>query len=476
MCKALARALALATTLILTIGSSVSYAADATFEYINTEAYPRVVARITYTPQDGQSAPELGSRHVIVTENGVTQSSVDVIRPAKSGTPNLYELTWVSSHGNIANGTDIKAEVIIAANRQVERSVRFEYTTPTLGRVRVQEPVTTIAPAPLQSVELPVVGTFDEGLSVAAAGALAGAGLICIVLALWFKLNAMETQERLRVWVAGLTPARQQANANRGKPTPKTATKLNLAPLVGGLSRVAARLVTPHQSERLRRSLLLAGRPSGRQYNEFMTVKFVVGVIAFIVGYVIMSGQAGLLNALLVSGALGYAGFLVPNTFLVRAIRQRQYLMRRALPDALDLMTIGVSAGLAFDGALSEVVEKWDDPLSREFSVVLGELKMGTSRRQALLGLADRTQVEEIQTMVSQLIQADELGMSLTEALLTLANQMRIKRRQQAEEQAHKATIKMLIPLVFLIFPAIFVVILGPAVPDLLAFVTEGPK
>jgi tight adherence protein C len=106
---------------------------------------------------------------------------------------------------------------------------------------------------------------------------------------------------------------------------------------------------------------------------------------------------------------------------------------------------------------------------------MLGELRIGTGRREALLNLADRTQVEEIQTMVSQLIQADELGMSLTDTLLTLANQMRLRRRQHAEELAQKAAIKMLIPLVFLIFPALFVVILGPAAQDLYTFFVEGP-
>ena len=106
---------------------------------------------------------------------------------------------------------------------------------------------------------------------------------------------------------------------------------------------------------------------------------------------------------------------------------------------------------------------------------MLGELRMGMGRRQALTNLVERTQVDEIQIMVSQLIQADELGMSLTDTLLTLADQMRLRRRQRAEELAHKAAVKMLIPLVFLIFPALFVVILGPAAQDMIGFVTGGP-
>jgi tight adherence protein C len=145
------------------------------------------------------------------------------------------------------------------------------------------------------------------------------------------------------------------------------------------------------------------------------------------------------------------------------------------LPDSLDLITIGVSAGLAFDGAVSEVVEKWDNELSHELAQMLGELRMGMGRKLALLNLVDRTQVDEIQIMVSQIVQADELGMSLTDTLLTLSGQMRLRRRQRAEELAHKAAVKMLIPLVFLIFPALFIVILGPAAGDMIGFVTGGP-
>ena len=195
----------------------------------------------------------------------------------------------------------------------------------------------------------------------------------------------------------------------------------------------------------------------------------------FMIGFWLMVGLAPFGTTMLLASTMAIIGFMLPNIMLGRAIKKRQHSMKKALPDALDLITIGVSAGLAFDGALGEVIEKWDNELSHEFATMLGELRMGMGRRQALLNLADRTQVDEIQIMVSQLIQADELGMSLTETLLTLANQMRLRRRQHAEELAHKAAVKMLIPLVFLIFPALFIVILGPAAADMIGFVTSGP-
>jgi tight adherence protein C len=193
------------------------------------------------------------------------------------------------------------------------------------------------------------------------------------------------------------------------------------------------------------------------------------------VGFWLMLPLAPFMTTLLVASTMGAVGFIVPSLWLGRVIKTRQYKMKRELPDSLDLITIGVSAGLAFDGAVAEVVDKWDNDLSYEFSTLLSELRMGMGRRQALTNLTERTQVDEIQIMVSQLIQADELGMSLTDTLMTLANQMRQRRRQRAEELAHKAAVKMLIPLVFLIFPALFIVILGPAAQDMLGFVNGGP-
>ncbi|MCL5256436.1 MAG: type II secretion system F family protein [Chloroflexi bacterium] len=116
-----------------------------------------------------------------------------------------------------------------------------------------------------------------------------------------------------------------------------------------------------------------------------------------------------------------------------------------------------------------EVCNRWRSPLSKEFSVALGEMRMGKERREALRGMADRTGVQEMATFAGSLIQADQLGMSIAKTLGVQADQMRIRRRQRAEEEAHKAAIKMLFPLVFLIFPALFVVILGPAIPMILA-------
>jgi tight adherence protein C len=162
---------------------------------------------------------------------------------------------------------------------------------------------------------------------------------------------------------------------------------------------------------------------------------------------------------------LAALGWIVPNAWLSRRISQRKRAIQRALPDAIDLLVISVEAGLGFDQALLRVVEKWDNELTREFARTLSEMRMGIPRRQALRDLARRVNVDDLNVFIASLVQADQLGVSISQVLRAQANQMRLRRRQRAQELAHKAPIKMIFPMVFLIFPALYVVILGPAIP-----------
>jgi tight adherence protein C len=154
--------------------------------------------------------------------------------------------------------------------------------------------------------------------------------------------------------------------------------------------------------------------------------------------------------------------------WLRRRVEWRQRALVSSLPDALDLMSIAVSAGLSLDSAMQEVVQKWEGELSRELNQLLNEMQLGVTRRQALLNLVERTQLDDLRLLVAALIQADELGANLSETLGVQAAQLRVRRRQKAEEKARKAPVKMLIPLVGLIFPAMFVVLLAPAVMQFL--------
>ena len=311
----------------------------------------------------------------------------------------------------------------------------------------------------LQHVALPDPNAINVPFASALAASLAGTALLCVVAGLIWRARVRAAQERLTIWVGRSAQERARIAAKNASGR-KTIT---ISPFVQMLGRMGGRLVPNKQSDKLRRSLVLAGRPTNQHYTRFIATKAGLGIGLFVLGFWIMVALAPFITAVAVGLMLGTLGFVLPSTWLGRAIKKRQHEVKKALPDALDLMTIGVSAGLAFDGALGEIVEKWDNELSHEFALMLGELRMGVGRRESLLSLADRTQVEEIQIMTSQLIQSEELGMSLTETLNTLSDQMRLRRRQAAEELAQKAAIKMLIPLVFLIFPALFVVILGPA-------------
>jgi tight adherence protein C len=159
---------------------------------------------------------------------------------------------------------------------------------------------------------------------------------------------------------------------------------------------------------------------------------------------------------------------LLPVFWLRSKIKARQKVILKTLPDAIDLMTISVEAGLAFDGAMQRVADKWDNELGNEFRRAISEMRVGKTKREVLHEMVQRTAVPDLGTFVASIIQADQLGVSIAKVLRIQSEQMRIKRRQRAEEQAHKAPILMMIPMVFLIFPSTYIVLLGPAVPKVM--------
>lgn len=226
----------------------------------------------------------------------------------------------------------------------------------------------------------------------------------------------------------------------------------------------------PKQSaERLRTNLMQAGNPGGITPTMFIGLRVVLALGLGVVITVVTIQSMPLPQALMYS-AIGFLlGYMLPVMWLGRQITGRKKAITKALPDALDLLCISVEAGLAFDLALQRVTQKWDDELSREFKKVLSDIRLGRTRREALKELAVRTGVEDVQTFTAAVIQADQLGVSMSKILRLQSDQMRVRRRQRAEEAAQKAPIKMLFPMVFLIFPALFVVILGPAVPRIMS-------
>jgi tight adherence protein C len=197
-----------------------------------------------------------------------------------------------------------------------------------------------------------------------------------------------------------------------------------------------------------------------------------MGICMLLMGGIvfILTGLAGAdtLRALLLSVTGMGIGYLLPSFWLGSKIRARQKEIQRAMPDALDILVICVEAGLGFDAALQRLTEKADNALTGEFRRALAEIKMGRARREALREMVTRTEVPDLNTFVSAIIQADQLGVSVSRVLSIQAEQMRTLRRQRAEELAAKAPLKMLFPMVFLIFPSMFIVILGPALISIL--------
>ncbi len=242
-----------------------------------------------------------------------------------------------------------------------------------------------------------------------------------------------------------------------------------IRPILRTIAAAFSRLTPRSNIEAIQHRLDLAGNPYGWSPLEFAGFRLIAAVVcgALFLG-LMFATHASWRNLILVTVIAGAIGYFLPLLWLMMRIRARQASILRALPDALDLLTISVEAGLGFDAAVSRVTEKWTNELSEAFARVLVEIQMGKVRREALRSMADRAEVPELTSFVAAIIQADQLGVSLARVLRIQSEQMRIRRRQRAEELAHQAPIKMMIPLVFLIFPALFIVLLGPALPKLM--------
>jgi tight adherence protein C len=242
-----------------------------------------------------------------------------------------------------------------------------------------------------------------------------------------------------------------------------------LDPVLRHFVGVGRRFTPDQQLHRIRRRLDVTGNPPGWDADRVVGLK----ALCFLVGLVVdlllppLFG-AGLLPAtafVLLGSALGWFG---PDLYLYQVGYDRSMRIRRELPDALDLMTISVEAGLAFDAALSQVARRTEGPLAKEFFRVLQEMQIGTSRLDAMRALGERTNVPELRSFLSAMVQADEFGIPIAAVLRVQSTEMRVKRSQRAEEAAQKVPVKIIFPLIFCIMPCLFIVVMGPAVITLI--------
>ncbi len=242
-----------------------------------------------------------------------------------------------------------------------------------------------------------------------------------------------------------------------------------LDPMLKRFVVLGRRLSGADTGERIHRRLELAGNPPGWTVDRVVSLKVVGAIGGFVLGslFAVVIGPSVTIQALMVMGGLA-AGFYGPNLYLYQQSYDRQEKIGRSLPDAIDLLTISVESGLGFDAAIQQVSRNTTGPLAEEFARVLREMQIGQGRSASLRALADRTNLPDLRSFVSALVQADAFGIPIAKVLRVQSGEMRVKRRQKAEEKAQQVPVKITIPLIFCILPCLFLAVMGPAAISML--------
>jgi tight adherence protein C len=242
-----------------------------------------------------------------------------------------------------------------------------------------------------------------------------------------------------------------------------------LIPLVTSLGRFARRITPVGMRDRIARQLVLSGSPRGLDAEKIAAAKVFGALGGGAMGLTVarLMGLSGMLS-LAATAFVALFVYLIPGAGLGQRAIGRQEAIRKALPDTMDLLTISVEAGMGFDAALAHVRRNVPGPFSDEIGRMLQEMQLGVTRKEAFKHLADRTDVEELRAFVLAMVQADVFGISIAKVLRAQARELRVKRRQRAEEKAMKVPVKILFPLLFCILPAMFIVLIGPGLIKIL--------
>lgn len=293
--------------------------------------------------------------------------------------------------------------------------------------------------------------------------ALLTAGCVALVMA---ALRVSTQRGKMASVAAGVT--RSNTPDLRQMKLRRPLSERVLRPLLRRLYGVGRRFTPARSIAQVQQNLIIAGLPGGLTVTDFLGLRFLAGASLGATLFTLMIVRQP--GPMAVSVALGafLAGLYLPNMWLKSKVQARRKAIGRALSDMLDMMSICVDAGLGFEAAIQKVAYQSNNELALEMRRVISEIRVGVSRADALRHLAERTQVPDVAGFVAVLVQSDKLGIAIRNVLATQSVQMRVQRRQRAEEEAGKAPIKMLIPLVLFVFPALFAVLLGPAVPRLM--------
>ena len=294
----------------------------------------------------------------------------------------------------------------------------------------------------------------------------AGLGLLfCAVMTMALAVGAAAPGRRRAVQ---LLEAQVQRVNLRAETLEQPVSRRLFLPVVHRLERAMKRITPADVGRRLERKLVLAGSPPGWTASKVAASKVVTAVGGGILGLMFASRAGVGATALVIIVMFTWMGSIVPNLILMGRATTRQSEIRRALPDTMDLLSITVEAGLGLEAAISVVSANVEGPLTQELNRLLHEIRLGVPKVDAFRNLADRTDVDEIQSFLMSMIQAETFGVSITKVLRAQALELRAKRRQAAERKAQQLGVKMIFPLIFCILPSIFVVTLGPAMLTLM--------
>ena len=289
------------------------------------------------------------------------------------------------------------------------------------------------------------------GLSVAA--------IVYSALSLFFS-SERQVQRQLQ----SLT-AYESGQVEEAEPLLAPFTDRVLRPVSRSLADTARLFGPQDYSERIRKRIVMAGNPLGLDAEKFLAIKAGTAVAAAVIVLLFGGlGPAALGRSILGAVIFATLGFYAPDLWLRSRIASRQLEIRRTLPDMLDMLTISVEAGMGFDAAVAKITGSRPGALSEEFARMLQEIQAGVSRRDAMRHMGERTDVPELKTFIMSMIQADVFGVSVSNVLRTQSRDMRVKRRQFAEEMAQKAPVKLVFPLILCILPATIIVVAGPAI------------
>lgn len=292
-----------------------------------------------------------------------------------------------------------------------------------------------------------------------------GAGMLCVAVTLGLSVIGVATSERRGVArsvaaIQALDNAPAVLKAELDKPFAERV----LAPLGDRFVNLGRKLARADTASKLQYKLDVAGNPPAWDVNRIMGLK-VLGLGAFgVLGFLYMLGLGWPLIRLIVgTGLVAGFGYVLPNILLTNAGQKREKLMRNALPDAIDLLTVSVEAGLGFDAAVARVARNTSGPLSQEFARLLQEMQLGVGRTEAMRAMSERTSLKDLKSFCMAMVQADSLGIPIGRVLRVQSSEMRTKRRQRAEEKAQQVPVRIMIPLVLFILPCLFIIVIGPA-------------